>query len=267
MKGFVALTTLATVAFTQPALAGSQQESARKFEAEDIIQFAKQTEQYLAERGAYVAVIARVGRAAESLPPGIAFTHTAIAVYSDITLNDGTVEKGYAIHNLYQLADKPGTSVLKTDYPVDFFWGASELKAGVIIPTPKMQEKLLALFASGKASNLHDPRYSVVANPYTEGRQNCTEYTLDVINAAIYDTTDITRLKVNTSAWYEAQPVEVSKVKLRLGSWFNSGISLSDHPGNVETATFTTINRYLRNNQLVQDQTILYASISTKEVQ
>lgn len=265
MKRLITLATFASLAFTQPVVAGSQQESPRKFAAEDIVHFAKQTEQYLADHGAYVAIIARVGRDPESLPQEIAFTHTAIAVYSDITLDDGSVEKGYAIHNLYQLADKPGTSMLKTDYPVDFFWGASELKAGIVIPTPAMQQKLLAVFTSGDDKILHDPRYSVVANPFTEGRQNCTEYTLDIINAAIYSTTDIVRIKVNTRAWYQAQPVKVSKAKLRLGSIFSSGVSLSDHDGDVETATFTTINRYLQQNQLVQDQTILYANTNHQE--
>lgn len=265
MKRLVTLAALASLAFTQPVFAGSQEESPRKFEAEDIVHFAKQTEQYLADHGAYVAIIARVGRDPDSLPAGIAFTHTAIAVYSDITMDDGSVEKGYAIHNLYQLADKPGTSMLKTDYPVDFFWGVSELKAGIVIPTPVMQQKLLAVFANGDDKKLHDPRYSVVANPFTEGRQNCTEYTLDIVNSAIYGTTDMARLKVNTKAWYEAQPVKVSKAKLRLGSIFSSGVSLSDHEGAVETATFTTINRYLQQNQLVQDQTILYANNTIQE--
>ena len=59
--------------------------------------------------------------------------------------------------------------------------------------------------------------------------------------------------------------MKVSKAKLRLGSIFSSGVSLSDHDGDVETATFTTINRYLQQNQLVQDQTILYANNTIQE--
>lgn len=243
-----------------PVFAGSQEEAPRRHAPESIIKFAKQTEHYLAEQGAYAAIIARVGRAPEDLPEGISFTHTAIALYSDVTLDDGTVEQGYAIHNLYQLADKPGTSVLKTDYPVDFFWGATELKAGIIIPDWEVQQKIVALYAQDKAKLLHEPSYSVIASPFTEGKQNCTEYTLDVLNAAIYDTTDSHRLKNNTQAWFKAQPVKVNKMKLRLGSWVSSGVSLSDHPGAIQTATFTTIANYLENNQLVAHQTVLYAS-------
>lgn len=239
------------------AMAGSQQEGPRQFDAEDIVTFAKQTERYLAEHGARVAIISRVGRNPDSLPEGIAFTHTAIAIYSDITLNDGEVVQGYAIHNLYQLVDKPGSSILKTDYPVDFFWGASALKTGIVIPTPALQQRILTLYAEDKARLLHEPDYSVLASPYTLGKQNCTEYTLDVINAALYGTTDMKQLKVNTKAWFNAQPVKVNRMKLRLGSWFNSGISLSDHDGDVKTATFSTIADYLAANHLVQERTIL----------
>ncbi|PIV91400.1 MAG: DUF2145 domain-containing protein, partial [Gallionellales bacterium CG17_big_fil_post_rev_8_21_14_2_50_54_146] len=93
---------------------------------------------------------------------------------------------------------------------------------------------------------LHDPHYSAIANPYTLGRQNCTEHTLDVINAAIYQTDDIRKIKAVEKKYYAAQPVKVSGLELALGSLFSAEITLSDQPGAPVTATFETIANYLK---------------------
>jgi hypothetical protein len=93
---------------------------------------------------------------------------------------------------------------------------------------------------------LHDPHYSLIANPYTLGRQNCTEFVLDVLNTAIYQTSDIRVIKANEKAFFVAQPVNVNPLKLWLGSMFSAEISTSDQPGPPITATFETIADYLR---------------------
>ena len=153
------------IILTAGAQAGSQAPSKSVFQTEQIIDFAKQVERYAAEHQAHAFIIGRVGRPQKELPKGIHFTHTAVAVYSAITLDDGSTEYGYAIHNLYQRADDPGRSDIIVDYPVDFFWGAQTLKAGIVIPTPAVQERLIALISEQKHLGLHNPRYSVVANP------------------------------------------------------------------------------------------------------
>ncbi len=232
------------------ANAGSNQVAEARFKAEQIAKFAKDVEKYAASKGARAFIISRVGQPKSKLPKGIDFTHTAIAVYSEITLNDGKKVKGYAIHNLYQNEKNSGKSSLVTDYPVDFFWGAHELKAGIIIPTPAQQQKIIEVIASGKNKLLHNPKYSLVANPFNNRYQNCTEHTLNVINAAIYQTTDMKQLKANTEAYFEPQRVHVSRFKLSLGSMLADGITTKDHKGKVRTASFGTIAKYLTKYQL-----------------
>jgi hypothetical protein len=229
-----------------PAHAGSQAGGVAYFPAEQIIHFSKQVEKTLAARGARVAILARVGRPPAEMPEGMHFTHVSFAVYSQITTQDGRIIPGYAIYNEYQSNEKPDTSSLVQDFPVDFFAGAAVLEAGVIIPSPELQKRLLQTIASPTYQKLHDPRYSAIANPYTTGRQNCTEHTLDVINAAIYQTDDIKRIKAAEKKYFVAQPVNVSGFKLLLGSLFSSEISLSDQPGTPVTATFETIGKYLQ---------------------
>ncbi|GGF68368.1 DUF2145 domain-containing protein [Alteromonas lipolytica] len=248
------------------AQAGSQAPSKSVFAPEEIISFAKEVERYAAEHQAYAFVIGRVGRPEKELPKGIHFTHTAVAVYSQITLDDGTTEFGYAIHNLYQRADDPGRSDIIVDYPVDFFWGAQTLKAGIVIPSPAVQQQLINLISEQKHLRLHNPRYSVVANPFNSQRQNCTEFTLDILQAAIYHTADTQRIKANNAAYFSPQKVSINPIKLAVGSMVSDGITTSDHKGRVQTATFTTIARFLAQFNLAEHSVVLYADGHTQAI-
>lgn len=239
-------------AFSDKLFAGSTAKAEAQFAPEQITGFAKQVEKYAAAQGARAFIIARVGRPPEELPKGVTFTHTAIAIYSSITLPNGKTAKGYAIHNLYQNDKKLDRSDLVMDYPVDFFWGAHQLRAGIIIPTPELQQRLLQVYASGVDKALHRPAYSILANPFNDRFQNCTEYTLDVINAAIYQTTDYQQLKANTQAHFKAQRIKISGLKMLIGSVLMEDVKIQDHSGKVVTATFDTIGAYLADNRLLE---------------
>ncbi|HBT97578.1 MAG TPA: DUF2145 domain-containing protein [Desulfobulbaceae bacterium] len=215
------------------------------FKPEEIIKFAKKVEKTMAQEGARVAILARVGQPRNKLPEGILFTHVAFAVYSQITTADGRMLPGYAIYNLYQRADEPNISDLIVDYPVDFFAAVPLLEAGIVIPSPELQDRLLAILTSPTYKELHNPHYSTIANPFTLNFQNCTEHTLDVIMAAIYQTNDIKVIKTNEKAYFQPQPVNVGRLKLFFGSMFSSDIATSDHSDDPVTATFTTISRFL----------------------
>ena len=224
---------------------------------EQIVSFAKNVEKYAAGQGARAFIIARVGRPQKDLPRGIRFTHTAVALYSDITLDDGELVKGYAIYNLYQKADQLDQSQLITDYPADFFWGADQLTAGVIIPTQEIQTRLIDIITTGKNQQLHNNNYSVIANPMNTQFQNCTEHTLDMLNAAIYQTMDIAKLKANTNAYFRPQRVHTSRVKLMFGSMLQDDVTTKDHTGKVATTTFTSIAQYLTKYDLSSQSVVL----------
>jgi hypothetical protein len=216
------------------------------FKPEQVITFAKKVERTLAAKGARVAILARMGRPPSELPEGMHFTHVAFVVYSEITTADGRKVPGYSIYNLYQQDSHPDVSDLVQDFPVDFFAGVAQLEAGIIIPSPDLQARLLEVIASSSYAALHDPHYSVIANPYTLGRQNCTEFVLDVINSAIYQTSDIKVIKANEKTYFVAQQVNVNPFKLLLGSMFSAEVSTSDQPGPPVTATFEKIGEYLQ---------------------
>jgi len=225
----------------------SQAQGTPTFAAEQVIALAKRVEKALAQRGARVAIIGRIGRPPEQMPEGMYYTHAAFAVYSDITTQDGRHLKGYATFNAYQSDAEPDTSSLVQDYPVDFYASVARLEAGVIVPSPELQRRLLEVIGSPTYAALHEPSYSAIANPYTLGRQNCTEFVLDVIQAAIYGTRDPRVIKAQSRQFFQGQTVHVSGFKLLLGSLFSREISLSDHPTLPPvTATFETLARYLQ---------------------
>jgi len=230
---------------TGTAHAGSQADGQIQFEPAKIAALAKKIEREIARRGALIAIISRTGRPPGDLPEGIEYTHVAFAVYSQITTSDGRKLPGYATHNLYQSSTKPNTSFLKQDYLLDYYAAVYALKAGVIIPTPKLQQKLLGVIFSDTYAALHNPDYSAISNPFNVELQNCTEFVLDVVNAAIYDTGDPRRIKANIKAYFEPEPLRVSGFELFLGSLFTADIKLSDHSGPVRTATFGSIARYM----------------------
>lgn len=246
LTGFISLWFFCTSAwaagFSSASNAGGE---TTHFKAEQVVAFAKKVERTLADKGAHVAILARMGRPLSEMPSGMHFTHVAFIVYSNIQTADGRTLPGYSIYNLYQYDDQPDKSRLVQDFPVDFFADVAQLEAGILIPSAELQQRLIKVIASPDYKTLHEPRYSVIANPYNEGRQNCTEFTLDVINAAIYQTTDVKKLKQVAQQYFVAQPVEVNPFKLMLGSVFVAEVSTSDQPGKPVTATFERISDYL----------------------
>lgn len=242
----VVLAVLIAIVPITKGFAGSSQATGEKyFEMDEIAEFAKKVERELAKRGARVAIVARVGRDRSKLPEGVSFTHVAFAVYSQITTGDGRNIPGYTMYNLYQRNEEPDRSDLIQDFPVDFFAGVEVLEAGIIIPTPELQKRLLAVLTSPAYQELHNPDYSVISNPFTLELQNCTEHTLDVIMAAIYQTNDEKTIKANLQEYFEPQKVNINPLKLMLASMVIPDVATSDHPGSPVTATYTTINRFL----------------------
>ena len=242
---------VSTIGHSFPVSASQAGSESVFFKPSEIAAFSKKVEKAVAEKGARVFIIARQGRPQDELPEGVNYTHAGFGVYSRITLQDGRVVPGYAMYNLYQRSDKPGASHLVVDYPLDFFAGVYKLKAGIIIPTPELQKRLLDVIFSESYEALHNPRYSVISNPFNSEYQNCTEHTLDLINAAIYNTSMIDKLKRISAVYYRPQQIKVNPLKLMLGSLFAEDVFTSDHSGPIAIATFTTIQRYLEKYGLV----------------
>ncbi|WP_422025538.1 DUF2145 domain-containing protein [Pyruvatibacter mobilis] len=229
-----------------PSQAQSSMSGGEIVNPERVIPFAKNVEHALAERGARVAIVSRVGRDPDRMPSGIEYTHVALWVYSDIQTEDGRTVRGYAIHNLYQLPDDPGKSDLVQDFPVEFFGNVFELRAGVIVPTADLQDRLLQVLNSSTYEALHQPDYSLVANPFGSDYQNCTNFVLSVLMAAIYETDNRDLIDANIEAYFEPQTVRLGPLQRAFGPLFVRGVETSDHSGAIRTSTFGSLSRFMR---------------------
>lgn len=244
---------LLAVAMPTLANAGSSESTDPILPMEEVAAFATGVEQDLAARGAHVAIVGRVGRDPATLPDGITYTHVAYWVYSQLQHADGTTSTGYRVYNLYQFDDDRTRSRLVEDSPTDFFAGAHTLDAGIIIPKPALQAKLVSVIGGPTYSALHNPRYAVLANPESQDYQNCTEHTLDVLMASLYDTADPRRIKANITAHFEPQPIEIGGLKRYLAPALSGALVTTDHGEQIRTATFGSIGRFMQRYDLSDD--------------
>jgi len=241
-----------------PAYAGSRQYSGESiYSAEQVAKFSKRVEKYAGSKGARAFIIARLGTPQSELPDQVQFTHVGLAIYSRIKTADGNQIYGYAINNLYQNPNALDQSALFMDYPIDFFAGAQELKAGIIIPKPILQKKLIAAIESGVNQSLHNSNYSMVSNPYSQNYQNCTEHILDIIFSSIYDTESMVQIKANENAYFRAQAIELAPIERLFAPLVRKDIKMTDHSDSIETATFTTISQFLRSYGLADGYTVI----------
>ncbi|MEY1556771.1 DUF2145 domain-containing protein [Yoonia sp. R2331] len=251
MSRILSLVCAACVAiFPMATHAGSSNASQSVLPAADVAAFSDQVQQDLAARGVQVAIVARMGRDPDTLPDGITYTHLGFWVYSTISTADGSTGTGYRVFNLYQRNGDRTTSDLVQDSPADFFAGAKRLDAGIIIPDPRLQRRLLSVIQSPTYAALHNPRYSVLANPANDQFQNCTEHTLNVLMAALYDTSNKARIKANIAAHFTAQPIEIDGLQRALAPTLSQALTTADHGEQVATATFGSVARFMAQHGL-----------------
>ena len=230
------------------------------YTAAEAAAFAKQVERDLAAKGARVALVFRTGRPRDKLPEGIAYTHGAFWVYTDITGADGKVYKGYVSYNLYQGDGKSrpaDQSYLAQDFPLDFIAANQVDDVGVIIPSPEMQRRIRAIIVSPSYEKLHVTSYSLVSNPLNAAHQNCTEFLLDVIAAAIWQTDDYPQIKADLVASFTPTRVKANMFERAFGPMVSPALKMDDQSGPIRTATYESIAGFMRNNNLLKENYVL----------
>lgn len=250
---------LPTTAAPRAALAldVSAQVSSGHFTPVQAAAFAKTIERDLGAKGARVAIVFRSGRTRDRMPKGIDYTHGAFWVHRQIpTADGGEPVSGYAVYNLYAGDGKvwPVTqSRLVQDWPIDFVTGAAVDDVAVIIPSPEMQRRILAVIDSPAYAKLHNPAYALVSNPLQPKYQNCTAFMLDVIAAAAWQTDDPARILANLRAHYTPTVVKADSLTLFFGPLFDARLRTDDQKGKVLTAEYDSMARFMAANGLIQE--------------
>jgi len=229
------------------------------FTAEQAAAFSKQVERDLAAKGARVAMVFRAGRGRDQLPEGISYTHGAFWVYRTIRTADGQSLSGYAVYNLYAGDGKAWSRIesrLVQDYPLDFTRGSTVDDMGVIIPSPEMQRRIIAVIDSPTYAKVHNPAYSLVANPWSRKYQNCNNFMLNVIAAAVWETDDPARISADLKAHYKPTIVKANAVLRLFGPIADPRLRTDDQKGPIRTATYESLAAFMQENGLLQESYI-----------
>lgn len=222
--------------------------------------FSKQVEDDLAARGARVAIVFRTGEPHDKLPKGISYTHGAFWVYRTVATADGRRLNGYAVYNLFAGDGKAWPereSRLRQDWPVDFALGSAVDDMAVIVPSPEMQRRIVAVIDSPTYARLHNPSYSLIANPLSPLHQNCNGFMLDVIASAAWDTPDPQQIHADERAHFIPTVVPASPILRVLAPLKDRRILLDDQSGPIRTATYESMSRFMADNGLLEASYII----------
>ena len=244
------------------ALDSSAHTVANHFNAQQAAAFSKAIEADLGARGARVALVFRAGRSRADMPKGIDYTHGAVWIYREIRTAGGGVVHGYAVYNLYAGDGKAwpvSESRLVQDYPLDFVRASSVDDVGVILPSPEMQRRLLNLVDSPTYAALHNPSYTLVANPFSAAHQNCTNFLLDLVAAAAWETSDPAQIRADLVAHFTPTTIKAGPLERWLGPVVDARLQTDDQPGPIRTATYESLAAFMRANGLITDAYVLRA--------
>lgn len=228
--------------------------------AEQAAAFSKQVERDLADRGARLAIVFRTGETRDMLPEGISYTHGAFWTFVPISLDDGRVINGYAVYNLYHGDGKTlamDKSYLHQDFPIDFVAPSAVDDVAVIVPTAEMQRRIRSIMDSPTYRALHIQAYSLVSNPHDIRYQNCTEFMLDIIAAAAWETGDMAQIKANLKQHFRPTKVKTSLIERFLAPLAEDRIKTDDQGSTIITATYESMAAFMRDNGLLKEAYIL----------
>ena len=182
-----------------------------------------------------LALVSRAGQKRDKLPQGVMYTHTAFFRRN--------ASGEYDVYNLYHGEENRLVSSLKTDTPADFLRLLQEPDAGILIPDAKTQDQLYDFLESPKYAAVHEVDYSLISNPFDLRWQNCNEFMLYAIAAAIWDTTDREILRDDLEKTITPTELKVSPLRRYYGPKIDERLILDDHGDKILTTTFGTLTQ------------------------
>lgn len=229
------------------AQAGSPCE-AKKTDAASFVKAMKLAERTLAaldKSGARVALIARVGQDLSKY--GLRYSHMGYA------WRDHPQGRWLVVHELNQCGT--AKSALFDQGLGNFFLDDMfAYESRIVVPGPAAQARIVAMLASTAPLRLHDPRYNMLAFPYSTNYQNSNQWLLETYAASVSDMPIDGRAQAQ--AWLKLagyQPITLDiPAMTRLGArMFRANVSFDDQPferrmaGRIDTVTVDSVVRFV----------------------
>jgi len=134
-------------------------------------------------------------------------------------------------------------------------------EALLIVPSPAVQEKLLAIVSDDKrVLSMHQPLYNMLAYPFSDKYQNSNQWALELLTLATSQQVGITpplATRQQAQQWLKLTGYQPSTLKLnaftRLGArMFRANVAFDDHPDErrftdqIDTVTVESMANYIR---------------------
>ena len=211
-----------------------------------------------------IALIARIGQ--DLSAQRLLYSHAAFVIADDTThphtwqvthlLNECGSDRGA----LY----REGMLNFYLDSPLSY-------QSKIVFLQPALEQQLLRALTIHHGKAVFEPRYSVIAKPYSKTRQNSTAWMLEVIAAASHAAPDS---RTEASAVLQAQHYQADTIHIPysmriLGGLTRANTVFTDHSlgtrlsGEYPVSTVHSVFRYLRENHLVASELTLTPSGST----
>nr|WP_260844227.1 DUF2145 domain-containing protein [Stenotrophomonas rhizophila] len=152
----------------------------------------------------------------------------------------------------------------------------TDLRVGVPTPAVRAALKTMLTPPAIQAKALHEPRYSVVAYPFSDEYQNSNQWVLEVLAAAIAQSRDGTLLvrRAQVQTWLKEQMYQPSSLHIgvgkRLGArFFSANAATTDHPaservsGNYSVVTVESVFDFLqKRGALAQELSVAHVPVA-----
>lgn len=243
----------------QPAFAGrscNPPQAPKLQTVEKALGLAERTYKALDASGAKVVILARAGQ--DLTQYGLRYSHLGFAYQTD----DG---EGHTVWRVLHKLNQCGTAVSAIyrqglgDFFMDDLW---RFEAAWIVPTPEVQDKLLAVLKDERrAVALHHRPYNMVSYPWSQRYQQSNQWAIETMAMAM--TPDMPPSRSYAQAWLQAKGYQPSTLKIgaftRLGARVSAAnIAFDDHPNEkrfadqIDTVTVDSVFAWMPRAGLAQ---------------
>ena len=210
-------------------------------------QLAIKTREALDASGAQVALVGRAGQDLSKY--NLRFSHMAFV------WRNHPQGRWLTIHELNQCGT--AESALYNEGLANFFFDDMfAWDALIITPSAELQAKIVERLSKPKQlENMHQPRYSMVAYPFSTQYQNSNQWVLEVLADAMRDAKQTDRVAAQT--WlkqngFEPSMLHIPAMQRLAGRMFKANVAFDDHPnkdryaGKIEVVTVDSVTHFIK---------------------
>lgn len=200
-------------------------EPVRAEELRKGLRLASETRIVLEATGAAVVLVGRIGR--DMSRYGLRYSHMGLA------LRDHPKGRWTIVHQLNHCGSD--RSALFDEGLGNFFLDdLFAFESVVVAPSQTVQERLLRALDTPLATDLHEPRYSIIAYPSATSYQNSNQWVLEVLAAALASEGAVVN-RAAAQTWLTGRGYTPSRIYVapmeRVGAGlFAANVRFDDHP-------------------------------------